>query len=102
MQLPKFGTTDKSFALLQTQWAKFIDPILSLPMVQQNTLKNVVLTSGTTNRINHGLGRELQGWFIIRLRASATVYDTQDSNQTPQYTLQLVTSANVTVDLVVF
>jgi hypothetical protein len=102
MQLPKFGTSDKSLALLQTQWAQFLNPIISLPMLQQNTLTKVTLTAGVTNNINHMLGRELVGWMITRKRASATIYDTQDSNNAPQNTLQLITDNDVVVDLVVF
>jgi len=101
MQLPKFGTADKSFALLQTQWAQFLNPIISLQMLQQNTLTKVKLINGTTN-INHLLGRPLIGWILTRVRASATIYDTQDANTTPSLTLQLVSNAAVTVDLVVF
>jgi len=44
----------------------------------------------------------LTGWNPTRIRASATIFDTQDSNQTPQLTLNLVASANVVVDLLVF
>lgn len=103
MQLPKFQSADRAFSLLQTQWAQFINPVLSLPMVQQNTLTNIALkTSPVNNFVNHGLGRPLQGWIITRIRGAATVYDTQDANPTPSINLSLVTSAPVTVDLVVF
>lgn len=87
--------------LMQTQWAQQLDPVISNPTIQTVLLKNIALASGA-NVVNHKLGRALQGWYIVRLRASATVYDTQDSNQTPNLTLNLTASAPVTVDLVVF
>lgn len=110
MQLPKFKTDDRSFALLQTQWAQSINPVLSLPMVNQNTLRNnpsQVGNSGVTlaigsNTINHLLGRALQGWFIVRQRSAANIYDDQDNNTTPALTLVLVSDAIVSVDIVVF
>lgn len=102
MQLPKFGTTDKSLALLQTSWSQIFNPIISLPMLAQNTLTSVALLTGVTNNINHMLSRNLQGWFLIRKRGAADIYDTQDTNPQPSRTLQLITDADVTVDLVVF
>lgn len=86
---------------MQTKWATQLDPIISNPTVNNLILKNIRLSTGS-NVINHKLGRVLQGWKPVRIRASATFYDTQDSNQTPQLTLVLVSSANVTIDLEVF
>lgn len=87
--------------LMQTQWASQIEPVLNAPIVNGILLQNQVLTSGT-NSINHKLGRKLIGWVPVRVRASATLFDTQDSNQTPQLTLQLTASADVVVDIWVF
>lgn len=88
-------------AKMQTIWASQLDPIISNPTVNNIVLKSITLTTGT-NVINHKLGRVLQGWKPTRIRASATFYDLQDSNQTPQLTLILVSSANVIIDLEVF
>jgi hypothetical protein len=87
--------------MAQNRWATALDPMLSNPVLNTVLLKNVALTTGA-NIVNHKLGRDLQGWYPVRVRSSSTIYDTQDSNQTPQLTLLLVASANVTVDLVVF
>ncbi len=86
---------------MQNKWASAIDPVLSNPTVNNLVLKNIALVSGA-NTISHKLGRKLQGWNTSRIRASATIYDTQDSNQTPHLTLTLVASTAVVVDLVVF
>jgi len=86
---------------MQTTWAQQLDPIIANPTVNNLVLKNISLVSGT-NVINHKLGRVLQGWKPTRIRASATFYDKQDSNQTPQLTLVLVASAPVVIDLEVF
>jgi hypothetical protein len=97
MALPQNIPWDKA----STTWASELNPIINNPTIQTNLIKNISLTSGA-NIINHGLGRKLQGWYPVRVRSSATFYDTQDSNQTPQLTLTLNSSANVIVDLVVF
>jgi hypothetical protein len=101
MSLPIFQSSVKELSLLQTQWATQINPLLSNPISNGAILKSVVLASGA-NVINHKLGRTLQGWFIVRQRSTAAVYDTQDSNTIPDLTLNLTSSHAVTVDLYVF
>lgn len=64
-------------------------------------IEDVALTSGA-NVIDHGLGRTLRGWFIIRRNGTATVYDTQATNTLADKTLNLTASASVTVSLMVF
>ncbi len=85
----------------QTQWSSVIDPVLSNPVTNGVLLKNVSLAIGA-NVINHTLGRKLQGWVPVRLRSSATIFDTQDANTMPELTLQLTASAAAVVDLYCF
>lgn len=86
---------------MQDKWASLINPFLGNPTNDSLILKNVSLVSGT-NVVNHRLGRVLQGWKPTRVRASATFYDLQDTNQTPQLTLVLVASAPAIIDIEVF
>jgi hypothetical protein len=86
---------------MQTVWASAINPVLANPVANGIILKSVSLTTGA-NTVNHLLGRKLQGWILTRVRSSATIYDTQDSNTRPELTLQLTASGNVTVDIYVF
>jgi len=97
MALPKRLSWD----IAQDRWASQLDPVLANPLTNVSILKNVALINGTTV-VNHLLGRTLQGWFPVRIRAAATIYDKQDSNQMPQLTLVLVSNAAVVVDLAVF
>ena len=90
-----------SWDLAQDRWAAILNPLIKSPSNNRLILKNVNLIAGT-NVINHGLGADLQGWNPIRVRASTTLYDLQDSNQMPDLTLVLVSSAAVTIDLEVF
>lgn len=101
MSLPKFQTDNKDMGLMQTTWASKLDPVLANPLNNGLLLQSVQLKNGT-NQVNHLLGRKLQGWFTTRVRATCSLYDTQDTNTTPQLTLSLVSNANVTVDLYVF
>lgn len=87
--------------MAENRWATAIEPVLNSPIAQPVILKNVALAAGT-NVINHLLGRKLVGWNPTRVRASATFFDLQDTNQTPQLTLVLVASAPVTIDIMVY
>lgn len=87
--------------MMQTKWAQELDPIISNELLQGNILSNISLVTGT-NVINHKLGRNLLGWYTTRVRAAVTLYDQQDTNQTPNLTLVLIASAPAIVDLAVF
>ncbi len=87
--------------LMQTSWAEQLNPVISNPLMSGQILKLVTLQIGS-NAINHKLGRALQGWYIVRQRAAANIYDTQDSNTRPNLTLLLTSDAVVTADLFVF
>lgn len=98
MKLPQQLT----LAQLMPKWASIINPFISNPVNNALILKNISLITGS-NVVNHKLGRDLQGWSVIRYHNSyAQIYDTQDFNQIPNLTLNLNSSANVLVDLQVF
>lgn len=86
---------------MTSTWANAIDPVINNPINSASVLKSISLKAGA-NSVNHLLGAPLQGWLVCRQRASASFYDTQDSNPTPQLTLNLVSSAPVVVDIVVW
>lgn len=73
----------------------------SNPINGGTTLTSVSLNAGD-NTIPHKLSQKLQGWFIVRLRGAATIYDKQDSNPSQDKNLILNSSASVTVDIFVF
>jgi hypothetical protein len=95
------NTNDQDLATVQQNLVRTLNPIFNTNTLGGNILTSIALTSGV-NSINHKLGRNLSGWQIIRQRASADIWDSQDSNQTPNLTLTLNVSAPVTIDLYVF
>ena len=101
IKLPVFKDDNKNLMLLQNVWTAILNPFLSTAQLNTTLLKNIDLVVGT-NQVNHKLGRKLQGWYIVRQRADSNIYDNQDNNQNPELTLTLVSSNQVTVDLVVF
>lgn len=101
IKLPYQQTQDRQLNQFQLSLASALQPITSNPAAAPVFLKNVQLSTGT-NRITHLLDRTLQGWVVVRQRASATLYDIQDTNPNQNQTLLLVASAPVSVDLMVF
>ncbi len=100
-KLPIIQSDSEQLTMLQTRWASILGPLLANPSLNSAVLKQVQLSTGS-NVINHMLGRKLQGWKLVRQRGAANVYDTQDTNSMPQLTLQLESSAPVSVDIEVF
>lgn len=87
--------------LMQTAWATALNPLIDAPLASSNLLEGVQLVIGA-NSVNHKLQRKLRGWSIVRINGVSSIYDTQDSNQLPDLTLALNSSAAVTVSILVF
>ena len=84
---------------LSTKWAAILNVLLNNPQLNRSVLKSQKLVTGV-NSLNHGLGRNLQGWNISRMRGvSAAIYDLQDTNTMPDLTLVLNCSTPVVVDI---
>jgi hypothetical protein len=93
---------DPKVERLQQNIDEVLRPILQASIIDGVHLQSVVLTAGVANLVEHKLGRPPLGWLIVRQRASATIWDLQDSNSMPSRSLDLRCSANVTVDLWIF
>ena len=87
--------------LANPKWAATLNPLLGNPLVNGQILSGIVVKSGT-NVINHGLTRKLQGYIVILNSANVTFYDSQQTNQMPDRTLQLIASGAATISLYVF
>lgn len=87
--------------LANPKWAATLNPFLNNPMLNGRLLQDVPVVIGA-NSINHGLGRDLIGWFVTRNDSAETFYDSQTSNQRPAQTLQLVASGPAIISLYVF
>ena len=100
-KLQRIQTADRVLNMIQDNVSNILDPLSSKEILQGQFLQRVALVSGA-NTVSHKLNRKLIGWFIVRQRASAIVYDTQDTQERPEIFLSLVASAVVNVDLYVF
>lgn len=87
---------------LQSALQPFVQDVRSRQVVDGRIVSGIVLVTGQPNIVVHKLDREPVGYMVIRASAAANVYDAQASNITPAQTLDLRTSANVTVSIWVF
>lgn len=102
--LPIFNqtvTNDPALNQVQINLVRTLNPVFNTPILGGNLLTSQTLAVGS-NTINHGLDRALNGWIIVRQRAEANVWDSQDKNTTPKATLVLNSSAAAVVDIYVF
>lgn len=118
-KIPLVVTQDRTQNLYQTQLGKSLTPILQCPVsyglvIQSITIDNsnnrvqsnfLNLVSGA-NIIQHQLGRKPQGYFIVRQKSAASIYDTWDTQNIDSQPLETVvtfnSSANVTVSIWIF
>lgn len=100
-KLARFQSTDETVNRVQDQNLRILNPIINNPIIQGQTLPNIVLNSGSNN-VNHGLGRALQGWFVVGISAPATIVDEQATNTLPTKWLVLSSSAGTTCSLYVY
>jgi hypothetical protein len=84
---------------MQTQWAAQLNPLLANQLNNVQILEGVSLNNGAPTVINHLLGRQMQGWFILDINRSATIYRSAPLNAT---TLTLFSNAACTVNIGVF
>lgn len=100
-KLQRIQTGDRVLNMIQDNVSNILDPYSSKEILQGQILQNVDLASGSNN-VAHKLGRKPIGWFLVRRRSTAVIYDTQDTNPDSALFLRLVASAETTVDLYVF
>ena len=98
----KIEIEDEVLSRMQDNVEQAISQLPTTDVIQGRLVKNVALLSASTVKVSHKLGRPVIGWIVVRQRASAIIWDSQDSNANPSLTLDLNCSANVIVDLWVF
>jgi len=94
----KIGIEDETVSKFQENVSSVFEEIGNKAILNGNLLKNIALTTGA-NEVSHKLGRDLQGYIIVRKRANSIIWDSQDSNKLKNLTLILNCSADVVVDI---
>ena len=98
----KVVTEDQDINKLQAYLEETFEQILKSEIIDGVLLKGIQLDNSKTNSVSHKLDRNILGWLVIRRRAKAQIWDTQDLNTFKSKTLDLQTDTNVNVDLWIF
>ncbi len=101
--LKKIDLGNQAVNKLQENVRILTNEIIGKQILDGILLTKVSLTTGVTNPVDHKLGRQPLGWLVLRKRATADIWDTQDTNTNNKNgTLFLRCSADVVVDLWIF
>lgn len=93
-------SSNQEIADLSDSVGDFADQVVRIPYLNGVILKDVSLTTGVDNLIGHTLNRAYQGWILTAKSANANVW--QEESDLPDRLLNLRSSANVTISLLVF
>lgn len=95
--------TSKHINTVQSNIANALTQVLGKDQLDSIIVKNVQLLPGIVNSVQHGLGRQLSGYIVIRNHGGYSVLtDKQDINKSPELLLYLTTPAYCVVDLLIF
>lgn len=96
--LASFNTKIQELSLMQSQWAKELNPLLQLPTSQPSFVTGIKVTTGA-NVISHKLGRTPQGWILTDTDGAVTLHRSAPFNN---LTLTLTSSGSAVISLMVF
>ena len=86
---------------LQSHIKTALNPLLELPISDGILIKGLSIET-TDTRVNHGLGREYEGFIITRLKSNSVIFESSSTNDTPDRTIILKASATATADIYFF
>lgn len=93
---------DSAADRLQSHTEEALRSLLLNPVLDGNLIEEISLIGGVSKSINHGLGRNLRGWFLTRNSSEAVVWDEQLTNNMVDKTLILQSSDDCVISIWVF
>ena len=86
---------------LQSHIKTALNPLLELPISDGILIKGLSIET-TDTRVNHGLGREYEGFIITRLQSNAVIYESATTNDSKNLFILLKGSGAATADIYFF
>ena len=86
---------------LQSHIKTTLNPLLELPIQDGILIKGLSIET-TDTRVNHGLGREYEGFIITRLQSNAVIYESSTTNDDKNLFILLKGSGAATADIYFF
>lgn len=101
-QIDKSPAKDPDLSRFQDRVREAVNPVLALPQLGGRTVSVTLQPTPDPTFINHGLGRRIQGWQVVRLKGQTTVWDEQDDESLPEKRLRLRSSAASEVEAEIY
>ena len=98
----KIRSKNEDLNRVQDNIEKQYNQVVDKEVLDGHILQNVTLVPNKVNLVQHKLGRQIEGWIVIRKRADARIWDVQDCNVNKQISIALIVTSEVEVDLWVF
>jgi hypothetical protein len=95
----KINVPDQNLMRVQDAVAESLSSILRVPILNSNRVDASLTT--TLTEVAHGLGRDVQGWIIVRKDNGSDVWEPSESI-TPKKTVRLQAAAPVNVSILFF
>ena len=86
---------------LQKNIKTAINPVLALPFSAGVHKKDVAITTSDT-LVNHGLDRQMVGYFVTKQNADTNIFVSTTTNTLPKHQVILKAGSSVTADLFFF
>lgn len=96
----RLNVDDYNLTQIQNNIEEFSRPITNSEVIDGVLLEDISLVSASTTSVPHKLGRNIQGWIVVRNDTNCAVWETTAS--TDNEFIALNTSADTTVSLWVF
>lgn len=95
-------TQDDDVNRIQGVISPILNQLSEIQLLGGVFITDASVTSGVGNRLEHGLGRAVVGYIVVRNNASVTIYDDQDNETEPTVYLKIGSSGTATITLWVF
>lgn len=82
-QFKKISVSDKELQAVQDNVEKALVPIISSAILTNNIVEDVDFTAGTDTYVEHKLSGTARRFFVVRINADTTVYESSTANAAP-------------------
>lgn len=96
----KIQSPDRITTQIQDNIEQAINELNRSEILAGRLVQNIVIVSGTPKSVDHRLNRKFKGWIVVEKGAEADIWSSVATS--PEKTLILNSSANVTCSLWVF
>lgn len=96
--LKKVATNDHKLNQIQNNMEQAITPVLDKAIIDGILLKDIAITTGSVDIVDHKLGRTPLGYIVVKRSANSVIWDSATNSRS----ISLNCSANVTINLWIF